>query len=216
MATTNTSEWHGPRYWKNRSLEERLQNAKIPKKFEKVTLEDYDKNIGDHDVQYAIMTWLKSADENIKNGSGLYLFGGTGVGKTHLAQALLKQTIVNHKVSGMFIPATNYIEMMYDEISNEGNLPEEYSTPYLAKYLRGVYDLVVLDSLGDENDTEFTRRSISNLINHRHNAQLPIIITSLYNPKKLATRYGERLLSVITDSCRLLPIAGTDQRNARK
>ena len=76
-----TTGWKGPRYWRNRPLEERLNNLRIPRRFESMTLESYDKSIGDQDVYYAIMTWLKNAEENIANGTGLYLFGGTGVGK---------------------------------------------------------------------------------------------------------------------------------------
>lgn len=213
MTSTTQTEWHGPKYWRNRPLEERLQNARIPKRFASQTMDTYDKSVGDQDVHYAVMTWLKNFSENLNAGMGLYLFGGTGVGKTHLAQAALREVITNHSVSGIFVPVSSYVEMMYDELNNEGSLPEEYATPYLAKYIRSVYDVVVLDSLGDENDTEFTRRSITALINHRYNAQLPVIITSLYNPKKMAARYGERLLSVITACCRLIPVAGTDQRN---
>lgn len=216
MTSTKQTEWHGPKYWRNRPLEERLQNARIPKRFQSLTLDDYDKSIGDHDVHYAVTTWLKYLDTNLSSGTGLYLFGGTGVGKTHLAQAALKAAILENPVSGIFIPAANYVEMMYDELGNDGSLPEEYTTPYLAKYVRSVYDIIVLDALGDENDTDFTRRSITALITHRYNAQMPTIITSLYNPKKLAVRYGERLASIIQSCCRLVPISGTDQRNARK
>jgi DNA replication protein DnaC len=209
------TEWKGARYWRNRPVEERLKNARIPKRFEAMTMENYDKSVGDQDVHYAIMTWLKHADENLSNGTGLYLFGGTGVGKTHLSIGLLKQAVVSKPISGYFIPATTYIEMMYDELNNDGSLPEEYASPYLSKYIRSVYDLVVLDGLGDENETEFTTRSISNLLYQRINSNLATVITSLYNPKKLGIRYGDRFVSIISSACRLVPVSGTDQRNAR-
>jgi DNA replication protein DnaC len=211
-----TTEWKGQRYWKNRPLDERLKNLKIPKRYENLTLASYDKSIGDIDVHYAVTTWLKNAEQNITDGTGLYLFGGTGVGKTHLAISLLKEAVTNNQCSGFFIPVTNYIEMMYDEMHNDGELPEEYSSAYLAKYIRTVYDIVVLDGLGDENDSEFTRRSIMTLLTQRVNGQLPTIVTSLYNPKKLAVRYGERFVSILQSVCRLVPVAGTDQRNAGK
>lgn len=210
------TEWKGARYWKNRPVEERLKNTRIPKRFESLTLDNYDKSVGDHDVHYAVTTWLKHIDHNLATGMGLYLFGGTGVGKTHLAVGLLKQAVTTNNVSGYFIPATTYIEMMYDELNNEGTLPEEYANPYISKYVRSVYDVVVLDGLGDENETDFTVRSISNMLYQRVNANLPTIITSLYNPKKLALRYGERFVSILQSSFRLVPVAGTDQRNAGK
>lgn len=210
------TEWKSPRYWKNRPAEERIKNLRIPRRYEHLTLDDYDKSIGDTDVHYAVTSWLKNAEENIKEGNGLYLFGGTGVGKTHLAIAVLKEAVTANPCSGFFIPVTNYIEMMYDEMHNDGELPEEYSSPYLAKYIRTVYDVVVLDGLGEENDTEFTRRSIMTLLSQRVNAQLPTIVTSLYNPKKLALRYGDRFVSILQSVCRLIPVSGTDQRNAGK
>lgn len=211
-----TTEWKGSRYWKNRPLDERLKNLRIPRRYETMTLDNYNKSVGDQDVFYAVMTWLKNAEDNINSGMGLFLFGGTGVGKTHLAVGLLKEAITKTQSSGYYIPVTTYIEMMYDELNNEGSLPEEYASPYTSKYLRAVYDVVVLDGLGDENDTDFTRRSVTNLLNQRINNNLPTIITSLYNPKKLALRYGDRFVSILQSACRLVPVAGTDQRNARE
>lgn len=211
---TENEGWKGARYWRNRPLDERLKNLRIPKRFELATLDTYNTSIGDEDVYYAVTTWLSNAEPNIANGTGLFLFGGTGVGKTHIAVGLLKEVVKQCQVSGYFIPATTYIEMMYDELNNEGTLPEEYASPHLSKYLRAIYDVVVLDGLGDENDTDFTRRSITNLLNNRINSNLPTIITSLYNPKKLALRYGERFVSIMQSACLLVPVAGTDQRNA--
>lgn len=211
-----TTGWKGPRYWRNRPLEERLSNLRVPRRFDSMTLESYSKSIGDQDVYYAIMTWLKNAEENISSGTGLYLFGGTGIGKTHLAIGLLKDVVAKLPISGYYIPATTYLEMMYDELNNDGSLPEEYESPYTSKYLRAIYDVVILDGLGDENDTDFTRRSITNLLNQRINNNLPTIITSLYNPKKLSLRYGERFVSILQSACRLVPVSGTDQRNAGK
>lgn len=207
------NDWKGPRYWKNRPVEERVKNMHIPKRFLPMTLDSYDKSIGDYDVHYAVTSWLKNVNENAAKGDGLYLFGGTGVGKTHLAVGLLKEAVTNNQLSGYFIPATTYIEMMYDELNNDGSLPEEYANPYLSKYVRSVYDIVVIDGLGDENETEFTVRSMSNLLYQRINNNLPTIITSMYNPKKLTLRYGERFVSILRSACRLVPVAGTDRRN---
>jgi len=60
-----TTEWKGQRYWKNRPLDERLKNLKIPKRYENLTLASYDKSIGDVDVHYAVTTWLKMRNKTL-------------------------------------------------------------------------------------------------------------------------------------------------------
>lgn len=206
------SEWKSAKYWKNRPVAERLENLKIPRRYKNITMASYNPNIGDKNAYEAILTWQQEASKHVSEGMGLYIYGDSGVGKTHLAQALLKELVTEHTLSGMFIPTTTYIEMMYDEIRNNGELPEEYADQNVAKYLRRIYDVVILDSLGEEHDSDFTKRSLMSFLENRYNCKLTTIITSNLSPMRVKSRYGERFHSILHDCCMSIPVLGDNQR----
>ncbi len=76
--------------------------------------------------------------------------------------------------------------------------------------IRALYDssLLVLDDLGAERPTDWALDAIAALVQHRHSAGLPNIITSNYSPSELARRLGhadpmigQRIVSRLVDNC---------------
>lgn len=207
------AEWHSNKYWQNRSKEDRIKNLRIPARYRDKTLENYDKTNGDEDSFDAINHWCSSILRNREEGMGLYLYGHTGVGKTHLAQGAALQVVGAHNISGIFITADRYIEMVYDEMRNDGDLPEPYSDPFLLKYMRRTFDILVLDGLGSERaTTEFARNAIISLIDNRYEERLITIVTSVLPPAELSRVYGKRLMSILQESCYLINVEGQDYR----
>jgi DNA replication protein DnaC len=129
-----------------------------------------------------------------------YICGGTGTGKSWLAAVMLKHSITSWGTSGAFITADRFIEACYDEVRNNGELPDEYSDPHMLKYLRRGYDLVVLDGLGEEKTTEFTIKAVTSLIIARYDQMLPTIITASRPLPMLSSIYGDKLPRIIQDS----------------
>jgi DNA replication protein DnaC len=209
---SGTTEWHSVKYWRNRSPKERLENARLPKRYRNSSFESYDLETGDANAVNAINLWLADAEDNIANGMGLFLFGSAGVGKTHLAAAILRNIVTNHQLSGSFVTADTYLEMMYDEMRNDGELPEMYADPNLSKYFKRTFDLLVLDALGEEKATDFSRKAVTTLVESRYNNQLPMIVTSAYNPSSIKRLYGDRFSSILFDCCLVIPVHGSDHR----
>jgi DNA replication protein DnaC len=144
---------------------------------------------------------------------GMVLYGPTGVGKTHMAQGSLIHVVTKHQRSGIFITADRYVDMVYDEVRNDGELPEPYSDPFLMKYMRRMFDLVVLDGLGSERaTTEFARNALISLIDNRYEEKLTTIVTTCLNPTELGRTYGKRVLSLLQESCFFINIEGSDYR----
>lgn len=131
-------------------------------------------------------------------GENLYITGRRGK-SVHAAQ-ILTAIIKNHPVSGRWIQADKYIEALKDSFdSSNGLLGDEYSTPYLIKNLLAIYDVVVLDGLGDERKTDFAAHEIGSLIRARYDRMKTTIITSRLSIGDIALRYGERLSSPLAD-----------------
>lgn len=207
------TEWHSNKYWQNRSKEERLKNLRIPARYQGKSLETYDAEAGDTTAFNAVNHWCAKVIQNLGDGMGILLYGSTGVGKTHLAQGSLIHAVSNHPLSGIFITADRYMDMVYDEQRNDGELPEAYSDPFLMKYMRRTFDLLVLDGLGSERaTTEFAHNAISGLIDNRYEEKLTTIITTALNPNELGRVYGKRLLSILQESCYFINVEGPDYR----
>lgn len=207
------AEWHSNKYWQNRSKEERIKNLRIPARYRDKSLKNYNVDKGDEDAFDAVSKWCGTLTRNHTEGMGLYLYGHTGVGKTHLAQSAALEVVSNNNISGIFVTSDRYIDMVYDEMRNDGDLPEPYSDPFLLKYMRRTFDLLVLDGLGSERaTTEFARNAIISLVDNRYEERLMTIITSILPPAELSRVYGKRLLSIIQESCYLINVEGQDYR----
>lgn len=207
------TEWRSNKYWQNRPTEEKIKNLRIPARFSGKTLKNYDVEDGDGEAFEAVSRWCAHAEKHVADGMGLVLSGPTGVGKTHMAQGALIFVVTSHTRSGIFITSDRYVDMVYDEMRNDGELPEPYSDPFLLKYMRRTFDVLVLDGLGSERaTTEFARNALISLIDNRYEEKLTTIITTSLKPSDIGRIYGKRLLSLLQESCFFINVEGTDYR----
>lgn len=207
------TEWHSNKYWQNRPKDERIKNLRIPARYVGKTLETYDQDNGDREAFNAVNLWCASSKKHLDEGMGMVLYGPTGVGKTHLAQGALLHVVSNYLRSGIFVTADRYLDMIYDEQRNNGELPEAYSDPSLMKYMRRAFDLVVLDGLGSERvTTEYARNAIVSLVSNRYEENLTTIVTTSLTPVEIGRIYGNRLSSILQESCFFINVEGHDYR----
>ena len=185
MPTFQTpTDWKSTAWWQNRSVEERLYHARFPKRYA--------------DANVPLTGDLRKMVMQYQPGDSLLLYGSSGTGKTASAATVLASLIKNFGLSGRFVSSDTYIEMLKDQFGGSDNLlPEMYSTPYLVKYLQGVFDVVLLDGLGQERETEFSVHEIGSLLRRRHDDMRSTIITTTLTPMTLIRRYGDRVSGVI-------------------
>lgn len=119
----------------------------------------------------------------------LFLHGGCGVGKTHLAVAIA-QHVMEHKGARVLFAVVpdllDHLRSTFDPSSGVG-----YDKRF--EEVRGAW-LLVLDDLGTENTTPWAREKLYQIFNHRYNEGLPTVITSNQDFRRIEDRVLSRLL----------------------
>ncbi len=207
------SEWRSPKYWRSRPVEERIRNLRIPPRYRTCTFTSFeDESSGPHDLKKAVKKWCDTFPDQQSEGMGLYIYGSTGLGKTHIAVSALREVINKHTCSGLFLNYDVYTEMVHDARNSDGVLPEMYGDPNLLKYTRRAFDVVVIDNLNNDRLTDYMANTTADLIESRWEMQLPTIITTSIVPDKLSSIFSSRTASIIKASCYLIGVGGVDYR----
>lgn len=181
------TDWKTAKWWQNRSVEERLAWAHIPPRWATVETSPWSSTLSDFVSTFNSRT------------AGVLITGPSGSGKTILGVSLITKLITTHPVSGRFVNSDRYIEMLKDQFDNDNQLPEMYAMPHLIKYLKGVFDVILLDGVGQERLTEFAQHELGSLLRQRYEDCRTSIITTSLNRSDLIRRYGQRIAGVVED-----------------
>lgn len=73
-------------------------------------------------------------------------------------------------------------------------------------------DYLFLDDLGVEKMTDFVYECFYQIIDFRHDHELPTFITSNYSIKQIAEKLGDRITSRIVGMCKIIKLDGEDKR----
>lgn len=197
-------------YWNEKDLKEEIQKKR--KHFEQMIRQFYiqnysSKRIQDYQFQNFIITennkkeveiakdfTEKYINRNQKNG--LIITGKSGVGKTHLATAILnKLTKKDMQVlMGRLIALLDVIKDTFKDFSNkEKDIIELYSK----------VDMLIIDDLGTERISSWALEKLYTIIENRNENKLPIIVTTRFDKESLLDRFyqseDEELAEVVIE-----------------
>lgn len=156
---------------------------------------------------------FKLIDEYPAIDRGLLLKGTCGVGKTHLATAILRG-LIEKGVRCLFVEfgaLLKEIQESYNSVSQSSEL----------KVLAPVYEaeVLVLDELGASKPTDWVRDTMMQIIGTRYNDRRLTIFTTnytdvsrLHTEETLEDRIGVRLRSRLFEMCKTVVIEGADYR----
>ncbi|MBK5233531.1 MAG: ATP-binding protein [Thermoleophilia bacterium] len=183
-------------------------NSVIPARYRGVSFDRPPVTEIDAVVVNAVRDWLDSLDVNLGEGHGLWLMGDTGTGKTTLAMLVSKETLkAGHSVAIYSLPKLlARIRATFDAAVGE----ESYSEFF--ERLCDV-DLLHIDDLGAEKQTEWVLEQLYALINERYERKRPIVVTTNLSHDQLEAQIGERTVSRLVEICgEALPLMGEDAR----
>lgn len=147
------------------------------------------------------------ADEFSEKGGNLLIIGSTGTGKTHITTAIAK-VVISKGHSVIYDSAENIVsDFEADKFKSGYSQKESVSDKYLE------CDLLIIDDLGTEFQSQFSSVCLYNLINTRQNKGLSTIISTNIELKDLAERYDGRIFSRIAgNDYRILSFGGNNHR----
>ena len=214
-----------------------LKQARIPPRYEHCDLSSFEFQGALGSLLPARMAACKFVEEFPfdKTGNGLLFIGPVGVGKTHLAVAIMKALILQQGVQCLFC---DYRELMKEIQNSYEREVEQTELGVLRPILNA--EVLLLDELAAVRSTNsnWMSEQIQFVINTRYNSAKPTLITtnyrdlppggvmqehqgrpSSYSPaaranreETLGDRIGERMRSRLHEMCRIVPMQGEDYR----
>src|SRR5579864_1236595 len=218
-----------------------VERARVPKRYEHCDFESYVTDLTDG------KTWTSAHAQSLKQAKlltqafvreypgagekGLLFIGPSGVGKTHLAVAALKE-LIHRGHAGLFC---DYRELL-KEIQASYNPASESTEMKILEPIRTV-EILVLDDLGASKPSDWVRDIVGIVLNARYNENRTTIITTNYldNPvsegeatrlpsgklvpptreDSLEQRIGARMRSRLYEMCRTVEIYAPDFRREK-
>lgn len=151
--------------------------------------------------------YVANFDAMRSQGTGLLLCGSVGTGKSFLAAAIANE-LINQGAPCLMTNFSRIISRVSEKFGGD------------QKYLDDLnrFDLLIIDDLGSERDTEFTWEKVMNVVDARYRAGLPLIITTNLTLKDLADPSDirrQRVFSRLKEMCVFLEVNGADRRNKK-
>ncbi len=192
-----------------------FQNAGIPKKYQFKFLQDfkYDHHSTLENIYKVVYTHVQDYKPG-KPGKGLFLWGNTGNGKTLLSCIILNELMFSHGIKCRYMNLSfQFYNKLRDTYSEESR---DYGRTY--QFLQEFIDqeVLLIDDLGVQRNTEWEQEMLYNLIDRRYQEERATFITTNQEIDTIRKLFEGRIYSRIIEMCTLIQVDAPDFRESMK
>ncbi len=199
------------RCWRDALTQHQLSHARIPKRYQHCALDNFEQSVDSlREAHRRARTFVDAFPVVDK---GLLLRGRHGVGKTHLAVAILKAIVERKGARGYFYETRELLKMVRDTFATAGESEMDVLAPVLDA------DILVLDDLGAEKTSEWVQETLGLVVNTRYSERRPTIFTTNLDdtadstsPNSMVVQLGGRTRSRLFEMCHWVEMDGPDVR----
>ena len=186
---------------KQQRLERILTNSLMDKKFKESTFENWDFEKGTKKMYELGKRYSSNFKKCKSEGLGLLIYGEPGNGKTYLSSCIANSLLEN-MIPTICVSVNGLLSRIQETYNKWGKEAESDIIKNLCNA-----DLLIIDDLGTEKKSEWSKSMIYNIIDNRYRSNLPLIITSNLNinpstPNGILTElYDRRTEDRILEMC---------------
>jgi len=149
------------------------------------TTENLDKNI-----RFAI-------EQAIAENRSIFIYGSTGTGKTYMLHALAKERGEVDNFPYLLVKFRDHIQK---------------GTYHFRMNSLTSQDYLFIDDIGAEKTTEFVQEFLYLLVDKRYQNMKRTVFATNLDLGEFRNRYGDRILSRLSEMCVFLELKGNDRR----
>lgn len=176
-------------------LKQLFTNSLMDNQFQECTFEKWDINKGSDKILKITKNYAEKFQELKSKNVGLLIHGIPGNGKTY-ATSCIANNLLERQIPVICVSINSLLDRIKQTFSSYGKEGEE-------TILRGLRnaDLLILDDLGTENSTDWSRTTIYNIIDSRYRDNKPLIISTNFTLDEIKEKYNDRTYNRIIEMC---------------
>jgi DNA replication protein DnaC len=134
----------------------------------------------------------------IEENKGLFIHGNTGVGKTYFCH-----TLQNAKKGTV----ENFVALLYE-------FRDYIQNGFYNDRIKALCDVdyLIIDDIGAEKLSDFVVEFLYTIVNRRYENMKKTVLTTNFKLEDFEKRYGDRILSRISEMCIMVELTGEDRR----
>ena len=181
-----------------------FEQASIPSGYRECSLSNFELRPGTRTAHRVATLWSADFRRGRTPRRGLLFVGPVGSGKTHLCAAILREAIFSRFARCLFLNVPEWLNNLREIIARDD--VEEIPSP------RG-FEIVVLDDIGAEQSTPWSRDQIYSVLNYREANGRLTLATSNFSFAELGERLGRAAASRLDALCQVVELdAAADYR----